>query len=149
MHILGKETRALHVLPAVGVEQGWPIRRESIMLVNVDGYAQNQLAQDLGEVGYVVRAVTGLPEALSCLRKEYPSAIILCGPDSANACVALRQVTAIPILVLLPRPTESEIAETLKAGADDCQSVSISPRETLLRLRALLRRGHPITFVKT
>jgi DNA-binding response OmpR family regulator len=146
--MLGKERRTPGVLPAVGIEPNWPVRRETIMMMDMGSYMQGHLVQTLEEVGYAVRAVAGSSEALSYLREAYPSVIILCGPDTASVCIALRQVTAVPILALLPRPTESEIAETLKAGADDCQSVSISPRETLLRVRALLRRGHPITFVK-
>jgi len=55
-------------------------------------------------------------------------------------------VTSVPILALLPQPTDLDVLNALEAGADDCQDASIGTSETILRARALLRRGSPVAL---
>jgi DNA-binding response OmpR family regulator len=51
----------------------------------------------------------------------------------------------VPILMLTARGTESDRVVGLDAGADDYVTKPFSVRELLARVRALLRRGRPIT----
>lgn len=116
------------------------------MMVNIQGGAHNHLAEALSAEGYDVCTVQQASETTEKLRQEHPSLIIVCGAAASEACSALRRVTSVPILALLPQPTDLDVLNALEAGADDCQDASIGTSETILRARALLRRGSPVAL---
>jgi two-component system, OmpR family, response regulator len=67
--------------------------------------------------------------------------IMLPGRDGFDVCRALRQRTAVPIIVVTARTEESDRVLGLELGADDYLLKPFSPRELLARLHALVRRA--------
>jgi len=70
--------------------------------------------------------------------------LMLPGEDGFALCRRLREVNAIPILILSARGEEVDRIVGLELGADDYLAKPFSPRELLARLKAILRRtGEP------
>lgn len=84
---------------------------------------------------------------LALVRKEQPGAIVLDlmlpTMSGLEICRALKSDAAtrdIPILMLTAKADEVDRIVGLELGADDYVTKPFSPREVMLRLRALLRR---------
>ena len=67
--------------------------------------------------------------------------IMLPGRDGFDVCRALRQRTAIPIIVVTARTEEIDRVLGLELGADDYLVKPFSARELLARVHALVRRA--------
>jgi two-component system, OmpR family, response regulator len=66
------------------------------------------------------------------------------GESGLNLALQLRQTSAMPIVMLTGRGTETDKIIGLETGADDYMMKPFNPRELIARLRAVLRRaGHP------
>jgi two-component system phosphate regulon response regulator PhoB len=87
--------------------------------------------------------VTGLEKA----RKEHPSLIILDlmlpGMDGKDICRSLKSnplTQSIPILMLTAKAEETDRLIGFELGADDYVTKPFSPKEMVLRVKAILRR---------
>lgn len=60
----------------------------------------------------------------------------------ANACERLRAITTVPLLTIVNRYDDDEMAASFAAGANDFIYPPYTPRELLARIRAHLRRSH-------
>ena len=94
--------------------------------------------------GYdVLSAMTGRA-ALETVVRDKPDLIVLDlglpDIDGVDVCVAVRQSSAIPILVLSARGAEGDKVRALDAGADDYVTKPFGADELLARIRAALRR---------
>jgi len=94
----------------------------------------------------VIKAFDG-PSGLEKAKKERPSLIILDlmlpGMDGKDVCRALKSdpvTQLIPILMLTARAEEVDRVIGLELGADDYVTKPFSPRELVLRVKAILRR---------
>lgn len=69
---------------------------------------------------------------------------MLPGVDGLTLCHALRESSAVPILMLTARDGDAAEIQALEAGADDYLSKPVRPEVLLARIQALLRRstGH-------
>jgi DNA-binding response OmpR family regulator len=96
-------------------------------------------------------------EAIALARTSQPALIVLdLGlPDVPGDEVAreVRAFSSVPILMLTARATESDRIRGLELGADDYLTKPFSPRELVLRAKAILRRtaadgadGSPASF---
>jgi DNA-binding response OmpR family regulator len=88
--------------------------------------------------------------ALSLAKKHLPQLVILDlmlpGLDGFEVCKELKRSTAtknIPVLMLTARGEEVDRVVGLELGADDYVVKPFSPRELVLRVRAILRRFEP------
>ena len=66
-------------------------------------------------------------------------------PDVPGETVAreLRAAAAVPIVMLTAKSAEEDRIAGLELGADDYVTKPFSPRELVLRVQAVLRRGEP------
>jgi two-component system phosphate regulon response regulator PhoB len=94
----------------------------------------------------VIRALDG-PSGLERARKELPSLIILDlmlpGMDGKDICRALKSnplTQSLPILMLTAKGEEADRVIGFELGADDYVTKPFSPRELVLRVKAILRR---------
>jgi DNA-binding NarL/FixJ family response regulator len=55
----------------------------------------------------------------------------------------LRAITPVPVLMLTARSSEEDRIRGLELGADEYVTKPFSPRELVLRVQAILRRGIP------
>jgi two-component system KDP operon response regulator KdpE len=56
----------------------------------------------------------------------------------------IREFSSVPVLMLTVRNSEEDKVRGLDAGADDYITKPFSPRELISRVRAVLRRTHPL-----
>ena len=91
----------------------------------------------------VLSAATGA-EGLALATSSAPNLIVLdLGlPDIGGYAVAteVRRESGVPILMLTARAEESDRIRGLELGADDYVTKPFSPRELVLRVKAVLRR---------
>jgi DNA-binding response OmpR family regulator len=82
-------------------------------------------------------------EALSALKEGFSLIILdLMLPDMAgeDICLAIREDTDVPIIMLTAKSDEDDRIKGLGMGADDYVVKPFSPRELVARVKALLRR---------
>jgi len=93
----------------------------------------------------VTLAHTG-PDGLKKARAGKFSALIvdwmLPGMAGPALCRALRETSAVPIIMLTARTTEDDIIAGLNAGADDYVTKPFQARELIARIESALRRRH-------
>lgn len=95
----------------------------------------------------VVHVLTGTDALESAARKSFDFAILDIGlPDMTGleVCRRLREKSAIPVLFLTARDGEVDRILGLELGGDDYVTKPFSPREIVARVRAILRRAHPV-----
>jgi len=82
--------------------------------------------------------------ALTTFRHTKPDLVILDlmlpGIDGLDVCRAMRRESSVPIIMLTARAEETDRLIGLELGADDYVVKPFSPREVVLRVRAILRR---------
>lgn len=69
--------------------------------------------------------------------------LMLPGLPGTEVCRAIRQVSAVPIIMVSAKDAEVDKVVGLELGADDYVTKPYSPRELVARIRAVLRRGIP------
>jgi DNA-binding response OmpR family regulator len=93
---------------------------------------------------HVLSSASGA-EAITVARRSQPDLMVLdLGlPDITGEQVAreVRAVYDIPIIILTARANQDERIAGLELGADDYMTKPFSPRELVLRVQAVLRRG--------
>lgn len=129
----------------------------NILVVDDDPHIVRALAITLKGQGYTVVTATDGESALRTAAQR-PIAVMILDlglPDmDGNAVIAaVREWSAVPILVLSARHGSNDKVEALDAGADDYITKPFGLEELLARLRALLRRStepsEEITRVET
>lgn len=118
-----------------------------ILVVEDEVAIADTLLFALGGDGFGARRVALAGEALELLRREPVDLVILdVGlPDMTGfeACKALRQFSAVPVMFLTARAEEIDRVVGLEIGADDYVVKPFSPREVVARVRAILKRSTP------
>lgn len=124
--------------------------KETILVVEDDEDIQQLLIFNLQAAGYEVAAAQDGYEALAVARRRAPDLILLDlmlpGLDGFEACKELKrapQTAAIPVIMLTARGEEVDRIVGLELGADDYVVKPFSPRELILRVKAVLRRAGP------
>jgi two-component system OmpR family response regulator/two-component system alkaline phosphatase synthesis response regulator PhoP len=115
-----------------------------ILVVDDEPAIVELISFNLVQAGYqVVTAKTG-PEALEKAAKINPDLIVLDimlpQLDGFDVCRRLRKSSVTPILMLTAKNEEIDKILGLELGADDYLTKPFSPRELLVRIKALLRR---------
>ena len=121
--------------------------RERILVVEDEKDVREMIRLNLKAAGFdVVEAGNGA-EALALAKNDPPKVIILdlMMPEMSGieVCRALRRnpsTSRIPILMLTAKSTEEDKVVGFEVGADDYVTKPFSPRELVLRVRAVARR---------
>lgn len=115
-----------------------------VTLIEDDDRIRQALRTGLAEKGYAVRTASSGMAGLGMVTDDPGDVVVLdLGlPDVEGRKLLrmLRAVTAIPVIVATARDDESEIVQTLDAGADDYVVKPFSAAQLDARIRALLRR---------
>ena len=121
-----------------------------VLLVEDEPDIRELVSYNLRKSGFEVATADDGETALSNIEKEDPDLVILDlmlpGVDGLEVCRLLKQnetAKEIPVLMLTARSDEVDRIVGLELGADDYVVKPFSPRELVLRVRAILRRGHP------
>jgi DNA-binding response OmpR family regulator len=98
----------------------------------------------LTEAGFQVTVATSGPAALAAARSDQPDLVVLDlglpGMDGYEVTKAIRERSAVPIIMLTARSEETDRIVGLELGADDYVVKPFSPRELVARVKAVLRR---------
>ncbi|MEO7794113.1 MAG: response regulator transcription factor [Thermoanaerobaculia bacterium] len=116
-----------------------------ILVVDDDFELRSIVGFALRQGGFLVVEAGDGSAALAAVEAEQPALVVLDlnlpGGDGLTLLPALRQRTAVPVLVLSVRSAEEDVVRALDLGADDYLTKPFSPRTLLARIRALLRRS--------
>jgi DNA-binding response OmpR family regulator len=119
----------------------------TVLVVEDERKLRDFVRSYLERAGFTVLSTGSGAEAITMAAAAAPDLVVLdLGlPDVPGEAVAreLREMSAIPILMLTARAAEEDRIRGLELGADDYVTKPFSPRELVLRVQAILRRGRP------
>lgn len=117
----------------------------NLLVVDDDGRLRDLLRRFLGENGFVVVTAADAGDARKRLHHFEFDAIVLDlmmpGESGLEFAQDLRQRSDIPILMLTAMAEANDRVNGLEGGADDYLVKPFEPRELLLRIRNILKRG--------
>ncbi len=117
----------------------------TVLVVEDERKLRDLVRSYLERAGFTVLSTGSGAEAITMAAGASPDLVVLdLGlPDVAGETVAreLRSTSATPILMLTARSAEEDRIRGLELGADDYVTKPFSPRELVLRVQAILRRG--------
>ena len=121
---------------------------ERILVVDDDPDIQCLVCYNLQHAGFATVTAGSGRIALDMVMREPPDLVILDlmlpDMDGMEVCRSLRGLDAprrIPVLMLSARGEENDRILGFELGADDYVTKPFSPRELVLRVRSILRRG--------
>jgi len=119
----------------------------TVLLVEDERKLRDLVRSYLERAGFTVLSTGSGAEAIDLGSSAAPDLVILdLGlPDVPGETVAreLRATRPVPILMLTAKAAEEDRIAGLELGADDYVTKPFSPRELVLRVQAVLRRGSP------
>jgi DNA-binding response OmpR family regulator len=120
----------------------------TIVVVEDDANIAALVELYLREEGFRVTITDQGERALDLIRARPPRLVVLdvglAGAlDGFDVCRAVRARSDLPVLMLTARDDEVDRIGGFEAGADDYLVKPFSPRELVVRVRAILRRSDP------
>jgi two-component system, OmpR family, response regulator BaeR len=119
-----------------------------ILIVEDEPRLAAVLGEYLGNAGYTHCWVAHGDEAITVFNAEHPALVLLDltlpGRNGIDICRALRLQYTTPIIMITARVEELDRLLGLEVGADDYICKPFSPREVVARVKAVLRRHHPV-----
>jgi two-component system, OmpR family, alkaline phosphatase synthesis response regulator PhoP len=117
---------------------------KTILVVDDERKIVTVLKGYLEQAGFRVVTAGDGQMALTTFRHAKPDLVILDlmlpGISGLDVCRILRRESTVPIIMLTARAEEADRLIGLELGADDYVVKPFSPREVVLRVRAILRR---------
>ena len=121
--------------------------RPHLLVVEDDRHTADLLRLYLARDGHDVAVAYDGAAGLRAAQRRVPDLVVLDVMlpelDGFALCGALRALHAMPILILSARGEEDDRIRGLELGADDYVVKPFSPREVVMRVRAILRRAPP------
>src|SRR5215472_16465646 len=122
----------------------------TVLLVEDERKLRDLVRSYLERAGFTVLSTGSGAEAITLAASAAPDLVVLdLGlPDVSGEAVA-RELRAagrsgsVPILMLTAKAAEEDRIAGLELGSDDYVTKPFSPRELVLRVQAILRRGGP------
>ncbi len=119
----------------------------TVLLVEDEHKLRELVRSYLERAGFTVLSTGSGAEAITLAASASPDLVVLdLGlPDIPGEAVAreLRAAGPVPVLMLTAKSSEEDRIRGLELGADDYVTKPFSPRELVLRVQAILRRGGP------
>jgi len=127
-----------------------------ILIVDDEQDILTLLEYNLEKAGFQVVSAEDGPEAIELAKRGKPDLIILDimlpSMEGTEVCKILKRESAtssIPVIMLTAKGEEVDRIVGLELGADDYITKPFSPREFILRVRAVLKRGQREERAKT
>ncbi len=122
--------------------------KERILIVEDDKHISRLVKFNLDKAGYEC-VVAGTGERALEILDDRPAGLIILdimlpGMDGLGVCRAIKEkekLKNIPIIILTAKGEEVDRVVGLELGADDYIVKPFSPRELVLRVKAILKRG--------
>ena len=129
--------------------------KKTLLIVEDDKNISKLVKYNLEKAGYDCLTVFSGDQVLSVLRKGSFDLVILDimlpELDGFEVCRLIKQedkLKTIPIIMLTAKGEEVDRVVGLELGADDYMVKPFSPRELVLRVKAILRRGKAEAILK-
>ena len=117
-----------------------------ILIVDSDMAVRSQVGRHARLEGYeVAEASDGYTAVALCRQNTFDFvvlAILLPELDGFSVCQTIRSFSQVPILILSECGDETDRIRGLELGADDYMVKPFSPRELMLRISIIMKRGH-------
>jgi len=117
----------------------------NILVVDDDPEIRSLLARFLDRHGMTATTAADGERALRAVRAGGIDLVVLDlmlpGEGGFEICRRLRQVSAVPVIMLTALAEDTDRIVGLELGADDYVTKPFNPRELLARIRAVLRRA--------
>jgi len=121
--------------------------KATVLLVEDEKKLRELIRSYLEQAGFTVLSTGSGAKAITLAVSATPDLVVLdLGlPDVSGEAVAceVRATGPVPILMLTAKAAEEDRIAGLELGADDYVTKPFSPRELVLRVQAILRRGSP------
>lgn len=118
---------------------------KKILIVEDEAKIRKIIKSYLKEEYYIAEADSGT-KALKIFKNDNFDLIILdlMLPELSGekVCKKIRQISEIPIIMLTAKSSEKDKIDGFNYGADDYLTKPFSPRELLMRVKAILRRSN-------
>lgn len=116
-----------------------------LLLVEDDRALSTMLQEYLELQGFAVEPIPSGEQALAVIAREPPDLVVLDvglpGIDGFATLEQIRQIHALPVIMLTARGEERDRIAGLMAGADDYLPKPFNPLELAARIRAILKRS--------
>ncbi|MEU8759622.1 response regulator transcription factor [Streptomyces sp. NPDC048659] len=126
-------------------EHSAPRPAARILVVDDDPTVAEVVGGYLDRAGFAVAFAADGPGALRRAAEIRPDLVVLDlmlpGLDGLDVCRRLRESGPVPVIMLTARGDEEDRITGLEVGADDYVTKPFSPRELVLRVASVLRRG--------
>lgn len=125
----------------------------NILVVDDEERIRRLLKMYLEREKYLIEEAADGDEALKlALEKEYDVILLdlmMPGKDGMEVCKELREKKSTPVIMLTAKGEETNRVQGFEVGADDYIVKPFSPREVVLRVKALLRRASKTSYLHT
>jgi DNA-binding response OmpR family regulator len=115
-----------------------------VLVVDDDDELRGMLGYALGQQGFRSSDASSGEEALEVVRQREPDVVLLDmvmpGLTGIETCRRIREVSAVPIIMLTALAGDEAVVSALEVGADDFCTKPISLVQLAARIRAQLRR---------
>jgi len=127
-------------------------KQVKILVVDDEGRIRRLVKMYLEREEYVIEEADNGDDALKkALENDYDLILLdlmLPGKDGVEVCKEIREKKATPIIMLTAKGEEANRVQGFEAGTDDYIVKPFSPREVVLRVKALLRRAANATYIQ-
>ncbi|MFF2595382.1 response regulator transcription factor [Priestia megaterium] len=125
---------------------------QKLLLVDDEDRIRRLLKMYLEKEGYIIEEAADGHEAIEkALHIDYDLIVLdlmMPGIDGIEVCKQIREKKATPIIMLTAKGEEVNRVQGFEVGTDDYIVKPFSPREVVLRVKALLRRSSQATFIQ-
>lgn len=125
----------------------------SILIVDDEERIRRLLKMYLEREGFSIEeAPNGLEALEKAMETDYDVILLdLMMPemDGIEVCQRLREKKSTPVIMLTAKGEEANRVQGFEVGADDYIVKPFSPREVVLRVKAILRRASKTTYLST
>jgi DNA-binding response OmpR family regulator len=119
----------------------------SVLVIDDDADIRGLLREVLERAGHAVTEASDGREGLRVFHGEQPDLVILDvampGLDGWQTLERIRELSAVPVVMLSARDEELDKVRGLRGGADDYVTKPFGPDELLARVDGLLRKRRP------
>jgi two-component system, OmpR family, response regulator ResD len=128
-------------------------KQTKILVVDDEERIRRLLKMYLERENYVIEEAEDGDIALElALNNDYDCILLdlmMPGKDGLEVCKLLREKKATPVIMLTAKGEEANRVQGFEVGTDDYIVKPFSPREVVLRVKALLRRSSTTQYLKT
>ncbi len=121
-----------------------PVKKSTILVADDDPQLLRLMTRNLQFEGYELLTASDGKQALDIFEQYHPDLLLLDvmmpKMDGFTVCAAVREFSAVPIIIVTARGQDQDKVQGLDLGADDYLTKPFSVDELLARVRAVLRR---------